>query len=55
MTPYRDRKVRILNGAHTTLALAAYLAGKNTVGECMADGVIRAQRAHWSRSRYFLN
>lgn len=42
MTPYRDRKVRILNGAHTTLALAAFLAGKNTVGECMADGVIRS-------------
>ncbi|HYL82052.1 MAG TPA: tagaturonate reductase [Candidatus Acidoferrum sp.] len=42
MTPYRDRKVRILNGAHTTLALAAFLAGKNTVGECMEDGPIRA-------------
>ena len=41
MTPYRDRKVRILNGAHTMLALAAYLAGKNTVGECMADGLLR--------------
>jgi len=42
MTPYRDRKVRILNGAHTMMALVAYLAGKGTVGECMADGVIRA-------------
>jgi len=41
MTPYRDRKVRILNGAHTMLALAAYLSGKNTVGECMADDLIR--------------
>lgn len=41
MTPYRDRKVRILNGAHTLMALAAYLAGKNTVGDCMADGLIR--------------
>lgn len=41
MTPYRDRKVRILNGAHTMMALAAYLAGKTTVGECMADGLIR--------------
>jgi tagaturonate reductase len=27
MKPYRDRKVGILNGAHTTTALAAYLAG----------------------------
>jgi tagaturonate reductase len=41
MTPYRDRKVRILNGAHTMLVPAAHLAGKNTVGECMADDLIR--------------
>jgi tagaturonate reductase len=37
ITPYRDRKVRILNGAHTTLSLAAFLAGKNTVHDCMVD------------------
>ncbi len=30
MTLYRDRKVRILNGAHTTTVLAAYLAGVGT-------------------------
>ncbi len=41
ITPYRDRKVRILNGAHTMMALAAYLAGKSTVGECMADVLLR--------------
>ena len=41
ITPYRDRKVRILNGAHTMMALAAYLAGKRTVGECMADVLLR--------------
>lgn len=41
MTPYRERKVRILNGAHTMMALAAYVGGKNTVGECMADDAIR--------------
>ena len=41
MTPYRDRKVRILNGAHIMMALAAYLAGKRTVGECMADVLLR--------------
>ena len=39
--PYRDRKVRILNGAHTSTVLAAYLAGKNFVVECMQDPVIR--------------
>ena len=37
LKPYRERKVRILNGAHTSTVLAAYLAGKNFVGECMAD------------------
>ena len=41
LTPYRDRKVRILNGAHTATVLAAYQAGENLVGECMKDRVIR--------------
>ena len=31
--PYKKRKVRILNGAHTCSVLAAFLAGKDTVGE----------------------
>ena len=35
VTPYKMRKVRILNGAHTMSVLAAYLAGKETVGEMM--------------------
>ena len=39
--PYRERKVRILNGAHTGTVLAAYLAGKNIVRECMEDVVTR--------------
>lgn len=37
MEPYRTRKVRILNGAHTMTVLGAYLAGLETVGECMND------------------
>lgn len=37
MTPYRERKVRILNGAHTASVLAAFLAGKNYVRELMDD------------------
>ncbi|MDR2588195.1 MAG: tagaturonate reductase, partial [Spirochaetales bacterium] len=45
MTPYRTRKVRILNGAHTMTVMGAYLGGKNTVGECMADPLI----AGWMR------
>ena len=39
--PYRERKVRILNGAHTAMVLGAYLAGRNIVRECMQDEVIR--------------
>lgn len=35
--PYRERKVRILNGAHTSSVLAAYLCGINIVRDCMHD------------------
>jgi tagaturonate reductase len=38
--PYRDRKVRILNGAHTVSVLAGFLAGKNLVGENMDDAAL---------------
>lgn len=34
---YRERKVRILNGAHTCLAAKALLRGVGTVRECMED------------------
>ena len=39
-TPYKQRKVRILNGAHTSMVLGAYLAGQNIVRSCMEDEVI---------------
>ena len=35
--PYKQRKVAILNGAHTALVPLAYMAGIDTVGEAMAD------------------
>jgi tagaturonate reductase len=35
--PYKQRKVRILNGAHTSFVLASYLAGNDTVKESMDD------------------
>ena len=38
---YKKRKVRILNGAHTSMVPAALLYGLSTVGECMKDGNIR--------------
>lgn len=34
---YRTRKVRILNGAHTSMIPYAMLEGIETVGDCMAD------------------
>ena len=37
LTPYRTRKVRILNGAHTTLVPVAYLHGLRTVREAVED------------------
>lgn len=42
LKPYRTRKVRILNGAHTSCALAAYAAGLDTVGEMMGDADLSA-------------
>lgn len=40
MSPYKKRKVRILNGAHTGFVLGAYLAGYDIVRDCMQDDVI---------------
>ncbi len=38
--PYKQRKVKILNGSHTALVPVAYLAGIDTVGEAMNDPAI---------------
>ncbi|MEG2698140.1 MAG: tagaturonate reductase [Ruthenibacterium sp.] len=40
-TPYKKRKVRILNGAHTAMVPAAYLSGQTIVRNCMQDKVIK--------------
>jgi len=40
--PYKERKVAILNGAHTALVPVAFQAGLDTVGESMNDEAIRA-------------
>ncbi len=42
ITPYKKRKVRILNGAHTGFVPGAYLAGFDIVRDCMEDETIRA-------------
>lgn len=40
LTPYRTSKVRILNGAHTSMVPVGYLAGIDTVREAVEDEVI---------------
>lgn len=39
--PYKERKVAILNGAHTAMVPVAWLSGMDTVGEAMCDEDIR--------------
>lgn len=39
--PYKQRKVRILNGAHTSFVLASYLCGNDIVKQSMEDDDIR--------------
>jgi len=39
--PYKQRKVRILNGAHTSFVLASYLCGNDIVRQSMHDDDIR--------------
>ncbi len=39
--PYKKIKVRILNGAHTSMVAGALLSGVETVGECMKNDLVR--------------
>ena len=39
--PYKQRKVRILNGAHTSFVLASWLKGNDVVNQSMKDDVMR--------------
>jgi tagaturonate reductase len=41
ITPYREQKLRILNGSHTVSVPLGYLRGLNTVYECMEDEYMR--------------
>ena len=40
LSPYRTRKVRILNGLHTSMVPVAYLYGLKTVREAITDEVV---------------
>jgi tagaturonate reductase len=42
VSPYRERKVRLLNGTHTLMAPAAILCGQEIVGEAVADAAVGA-------------
>ncbi len=42
VAPYQKRKVRVLNGAHTSVVCAALLAGLETVEDCMRDPLFSA-------------
>jgi tagaturonate reductase len=42
IAPYRERKVRLLNGAHTALVSLALLAGCRTVREAVSDPALGA-------------
>ncbi len=42
VSPYKKIKVRILNGAHTSIVTGAILSGLETVGECMEDETVSA-------------
>ena len=42
VAPYEQMKLRLLNGAHSSLAYLGYLAGYETVSEAMADAGFRA-------------
>src|SRR5690625_5787900 len=41
LSDYRELKVRVLNGAHTSLVPVGHLAGQRTVDQAMSDDSIR--------------
>ena len=50
VAPFEVMKLRLLNGAHSTLAAMGRLAGHDTVAQAMADPTIRAfVQAYWDQ------
>ncbi|SNY90736.1 fructuronate reductase [Cohaesibacter sp. ES.047] len=41
--PFEEMKLRTLNGCHSFLAYLGFLAGKETISDCMADPVFHAE------------
>jgi tagaturonate reductase len=46
ITPYRERKLRLLNGTHTISVGLGYLCGLETVGDCMSHPHMSRFMAH---------
>ncbi|WP_373295408.1 mannitol dehydrogenase family protein [Neogemmobacter tilapiae] len=46
VAPYEFMKLRMLNGTHSSLAYLGYLAGHETIADCLADDVFRAFVRH---------
>ena len=46
ITPFRERKLRILNGTHTLMVALGYLSGLDTVAACTQDPEMGAFLAH---------
>lgn len=42
VSPYKKRKVRVLNGAHTSMVFPALLCGVESVGDCLKDEQINS-------------
>lgn len=47
VTPFEERKLRLLNGGHSLLAYAASIRGHRTVAEACADETCRAWLHQW--------
>ena len=41
LKPFRERKVRVLNGTHTAMAMISYLCGVDIVADAMSDELLR--------------
>ena len=44
--PFETMKLRLLNGAHSSMAYLGYLAGHETIADCMQDEALAAFVAH---------
>lgn len=48
LKPFRERKVRVLNGTHTAMAMISYLCGVDIVADAMKDELLRKYVDHVS-------